>query len=268
MSLWTTAILFGTFFVISLLAFLLQAFQTSLVRLYVGYWPLDFFKRWGEKRRGTDCAASRCEVRSRIGSTRIHEADIRKRPQATRLGNIIMAAYDYPDEMYGANAANWWSRLTAVLPDSFRTQVDSALTPLFALLNLCTVLLVVAFFGSLMLAMLNERWWWIVIYLFAGFALARICYYAAINQAVVYGEHVRVGFDLYRGELLTKMRVKLPEAASKEGDLWKTLERWTYGYQLPWQPRGEPVSAQVQLQSEELEFYYDNRESAPKAEET
>jgi len=262
---WTTAILFGTFFVISLLAFLLQAFQTSLVRLYVGYWPLDFFKRWGEQRE------ERLRSVALLGKVEdwfnaYSRADIRKRPQATRLGNIIMAAYDYPDEMYGANAANWWSRLTAVLPDSFRTQVDSALTPLFALLNLCTVLLVVAFFGSLMLAMQHRQWWWIVIYLLAGFVLARLCYYAAINQAVVYGEHVRVGFDLYRGELLTKMRVKLPEAASKEADLWKTLERWTYGYTVPWQPRETPAT-QARV-SEELEFYYDNIESAPKTQET
>jgi hypothetical protein len=264
---WTTAILFGTFFVISLLAFLLQAFQTSLVRLYVGYWPIGFFRRWGEQREEllrTAAFAGNVEDWFYAYS----RGDIRKRPQATRLGNIIMAAYDYPDEMYGANAANWWSRLTAVLPESFRTQVDGALTPLFALLNLCTALLVATFFGSLILASLNQRWGGILVYLLAGVALARICYYAAIKQAIVYGEHVRVAFDLYRGELLKHMRIKLPESANKEHTLWQTLGRWTYGYVVPWQPSDEPLSGQAPPQSEELDFYYDNQQSAPEAEET
>jgi hypothetical protein len=271
---WTTAILFGTLFCISLIAFLLQALQTSLVRLYAGYWPIAFLRKWAEQRQ------EQLRQKALDGAVRdwyyIYSRNaIRDIPQATRLGNVITAAYDYPDELYGANASNWWSRLTAVLPANFRTQVDGALTPLVALLNLCTTVLVATFVGSVLLVMLYQKWWVITVYLLLGLALARIFYRAAINQAVVYGDYVRVGFDLYRSELLKQMRIPLPDTARKENNVWQELNAWTFEYQAPWQPRDDKVSGQGSVsldnagtQSEQRDLYYDNRASTPQADET
>jgi len=65
-------------------------------------------------------------------------------------------------------------------------------------------------------ALMDQRWWLLLLYLLSGLALARFCYYAALSQAVAYGEQIRVGFDLYRSDVLKQMRIPLPTSAYKE----------------------------------------------------
>jgi hypothetical protein len=253
-----TAALFG----ITLLAFLLQSLSAPVLRLYAGYWPIGWIKHWGEMRQAQSrsCALEKKVIDWYYTFSRPAE---RETPQPTRLGNVLTASYDYSEEVYGVSAPLWWSRLTPLLPETIRTQVDNSLTPLFALVNLSTVMIVTALGGSILVAWLAQRWWLAPLYLIGGLAIARLCYLAAINQAIAYGENIRVAFDLYRLDVLEQMHVALPKSASEEARLWRNLRNWIYDYTKPWHGHEDNSIPSAPAQ----DFHYDNKSTPPEVDE-
>src|SRR5262249_27173800 len=123
-------------FTVAVLAYLLQALTGPIVRFYEGYsWPNWLSGLIGSKQT----ILHRNLVRE--GSSRYPERYLYfPRNQTlilpTRLGNVLRAAEEYSQQIYKLDAVIWWPRLTAVLPDAFRGQVDAVLTPMLALLNL------------------------------------------------------------------------------------------------------------------------------------
>lgn len=256
----------GTLLVITVLAYMLKAFTFPLVRLYVGYWPewIPWLKEWGVSRQKVIWNEIFEDINKRYYSYPRAE----DRLQPTRLGNVLTAAYDYPLEVYGIRASIWWSRLTPLLPESFRSQTDDTLMPLFALLNLSAILILSALSSSTIAALLDERWWLCLLVLSGSLLLAYVCYVAAIQHAANYGEQIRAAFDLYRHELLKQMHIPLPDSAKKEYDLWYvSLHSWIYLYVLPWEPRDRP-QAGGSASIAPPDFYYDTHqpESKPKVE--
>lgn len=216
---------FGSLFLVTVMAYLLSACSNVVAELYTGYWlkPLKdvpvvkFFKEWGEKRQlARRTATKNFEYYPRDPS----------RVTATRLGNVLTSAYDYALYTYGADGVVWWPRLTAVLPEAFRARVDSALTPLAALLNLCTLLACWTLLSAVALLALDDRPWAFALFFVGGMLLAYAFYRAAVWQAVELGTLVRAAYDLYRHEILTQMHVPLPHGASAERTLWDGLNEW------------------------------------------
>jgi hypothetical protein len=240
-------------FCVTVFAYLLQSFSVSLVRHYLGYWPGErdsFLSRWGR-------------ARERKVWKRHEISDERLLP--TRLGNILASSYEYPHKVYYIDPAVWLPRLTPLLPQEFRTQMDNSLMPLFSLLNLCSLLLLFAFGGGLAVAFLDCGWplflsvWW------GGLFLAAVCYRAAVSQVGDYGTNIRVAFDLYRHELLKQMRIPLPETPQLERIVWGRLTMWTHNKDglptYPWEPAMPPEMSEPQAKPivpPDVELKYDN----------
>jgi hypothetical protein len=113
--------------------------------------------------------------------------------------------------------------------------VDTALTPVLTMLNLSMILTVLALGGGITVLLVHQSWWLSAAVFFGGLLLARVCYLAAVSQAVDYGESVRVAFDLYRHDILKQMHIPLPDNLFNERLLWDKLNTWLYSYAPPWE---------------------------------
>ena len=172
----------------------------------------------------------------------------------TQLGNVLAAAEEYSYQVYRLDAVIWWPRLATLLPEAFRVQVDTALTPMLAVLNLSTIFTLSTLTeGSLLL---SQRQWFLSGLIFLiGLWLALVCYRASINQAAVYGRLVRVAFDLYRHEILKQMHIPVPDNLVGERLLWNLLTEWHYFYRPPW----EAANDKLELDDP---FYYDTHHTS------
>lgn len=226
----------GVLFAITVLAFVLQAFTVPLVRLYEGYWPR--WLGWLERR----CIAVEKARRDRLLAANDPRAAYYSYPdkedlvRATRLGNTMTAAEEYAWFVYRADAVIWWPRLTAILPEALRSQLDGAFTPVVALLNLCTILLLWAVTGGGWLLGQGANPWLFALVFGGGLLLAWLCSRAAITQAEEYGDLVRAAFDLHRRDLLKQLSLSLPEDLYREQRLWTKLGNLHYHRVYPWIP--------------------------------
>jgi len=218
-------------FLTVVLALVLQPLTIPLIRLYLGYWPrwLSYFETKGKSRE-------------REAWRKFQVSTPRLRP--TRLGNVLASNYEYAYRVYRIDPAIWLPRLTPLLPESFRAQMDGALTPLFCLLNLSSIFLALAVIGGVLIGILDYRWWLFLLVWVAGLVLAFICYQASISQSNEYGMLIRVAFDLYRSELIKQMRVSLPDTPQKEFALWSRLRKWIhFTDRPPRHPWRDPMNA-------------------------
>ncbi|MBU0511594.1 MAG: hypothetical protein KJ638_07820 [Chloroflexi bacterium] len=256
---------------VTLLAFLLDALTTPLVRLYEGYWSEGSLTRWARKRQQDALS----EAKNTIKETRAKGAQAtpgEKRAGAhayhlryynfprnagrlkpTQLGNVLSAAEEYPHQMYSLDAVIWWPRMATSLPEAFSAQIDAALTPMLALLNLSTVFIAAALGGTLAVLPTGNPWWAMPIILAAGLLLARLCYGAAVSQATGYAQMIRVAFDLYRQAALKQMHIPVPDNLVDERRLWSALNTWVYHYIPPWE------AAQGEQSVAAHPFYYDKQ---------
>jgi hypothetical protein len=243
------------------MAYVLQALAIPLVRLYEGYdWPrgLNWLQRWAEEgqRRAKQAEKSNTQANEASRQRTLFFGFPRddRLVLATRLGNTLRAAEEYPYYLYQMDAIIWWPRLVTLLPDAFRAQVDGAFTPVVALLNLCTLFGLWALGGGAMIALTDHRRWLFALVLGGGVWLGWVCYQAAITQAEDYGNLVRVAFDLHRHALLEKLHITRPDNLAAERILWYKLGQFHYHYSFP----GEVPLPAVDLQPLRDPFYYDN----------
>ncbi len=232
----------GALLVSILLSYQLVALTIPLVRLYEGYWPEGPLTR----------LARNCQKKAlkRANDSRSRYNNFPRDAQLlrpTRLGNLLAAAEEYPYELYRLDAVVWWPRLVTLLPETFRTQVDTAITPMLTMLNLSMILsLLTCLGGALFLAV--QYWSLCVVMCIGGLFIARLCYIAAVTQAEDYSVLVRVAFDLYRHEMLKQMHIPVPDNLVEERRLWLSLNPWIDQYKPPWEADNAPRPAP---------FYYD-----------
>lgn len=256
---------------ITVLAFGLQALTTPIVRLYEGYWPDNWLRRWAEGDQRASWQKINVQITDKTATAGLHRHgayrsyyfDYPRDPallRATRLGNTLSAAEEYSSQAYGLDSVLWWPRLTPLLPETLRSQIDAALTPMLALLNLSFLLTLFALFGGL--ALLLDDWffrsqplWLYALVLGGGLVLARFCYVGAVSQAGEYGDLIRVAFDLHRRKLLEAMNVPLPAELMDERELWTALNQFVYFYTPPPQANLDPDGHQY---VSDQHFRFDN----------
>jgi hypothetical protein len=61
-----------------------------------------------------------------------------------------------------------------------------------------------------------------------GLLLARASYLAAVTSAAVFGDLVRSCYDLFRGDLLTRLGWQMPPTLKRERQLWGALGQQLY----------------------------------------
>lgn len=246
---------------ITLLGYLLEAISVPLTNVFAGYWPqilLTLHMRIAqihptEKKKQNAKYAS--AVRSHIFP---HDPDLLK---PTRLGNVLAAVDEYSFALYRLDAFIWWPRLSPLLPESFRTQVDTSLTPMQAMLNLSMFFCLLAIGGGTTM-LIDHRWALFLIVGFSGLMLAWICYLAAVNQAINYGVLVRVAFDFYRHEILKQMHIPVPDNLVEERLLWNRLNSVVDEYIMPWEDTKDEDTSETRLSQLANPFYYDTHQSS------
>lgn len=238
----------GAFLCITVVAYCFSAFTRPLIRLYEGYWPR--FLGWLQRTRiGKYQSRHRALIRQMhdmrylgIGlpadrvldwmkvydNYAMHYPRDPEKVKATRLGNILVAAEEYSALRYQMDAVIWWPRLLAVVPETVRYQVDEALTPMVALLNLATVSGLAAVGAALWLWVWQAQALGALVALGSGVLASVLLYGIATMLALPYAQMIRTVFDLYRFALLEQMRIPLPASAQEERRLWPALTQWLY----------------------------------------
>jgi hypothetical protein len=214
-------------------AFVVQARSFALLRLFEGYWPawvaeqplaVRLKKHHQETRELLLDRQTNDDVLARY----YHYPQDGELVKPTLLGNTLTSAEEYPHTRYGLEAVVWWPRLVQFLPAGLSAQLDTAFTWVITLLNFSALLAGLGALGGAALLLADLRWWIAAILAAAAlFALAWICYQSAVSHAATYGDLIRVGFDLYRHEVLKQMSIPLPETLREEYALWQRLNTAT-----------------------------------------
>jgi hypothetical protein len=209
-------ILLAVFFA---LAWFCAAFIASqwrnLTRLYEGYLftgPLQAVRDAGKAAH----ARRHRGRKSLYGEYSRRECDV----LPTRLGNVLRSAELYPADRYGADFNLLWTRLGHLCPDSFLENMDQFQAALDFLVVAVTGFGLLAVATSVTAAVTGHGVWLFLVCLVGGFALAHVAYLSAVEAAKDLGEAMRTSFDLYRNELLIRLRWPLPRNAADERDTW------------------------------------------------
>jgi hypothetical protein len=149
--------------------------------------------------------------------------------QPTRFGNIMATAAEHPWLAYAMEGGPWWSRLSQVVPEAFQAKMSEVVVPMMALLNLSIVFAILAFGGAIIFIVAGGHTIATLVVLIGGLILARLCYLGAVHQAAEMGNLVRVGFDLYRHEILRQMDLEVPTDHAAERELWGQLNERLFG---------------------------------------
>ena len=148
----------------------------------------------------------------------------------TAFGNTLRAFETYPRVMYGFEAIDGWSRILAVVPEDYRTLIDSAKTQVDFWVNLGSVsfLLLLEYIGVAYYQQTLEAVWLFVL-IVLGLLIAP---YRAKRVAVEWGDLVKSVFDLYRFDLLDSLGIEPPKSHDEERILWINFSQAII-YRLP-----------------------------------
>ena len=140
----------------------------------------------------------------------------------TRFGNVLATAVEHPRLAYTMEGFLWWPRLTPLLPAAFQELLGGAQAPVMALLNLCIIIAALGLGGAAILGLAGHVTGAVVVFV-SGLLGSRFCYLAAVSQAKELGILLRVGFDLYRHDILRQMDLEIPKELEEERVLWRRL---------------------------------------------
>lgn len=234
----------------------------NIIRLYEGYplgwWPglRDMGKRWHAAQRHGMVFPAPDDRTLYLRYWTYPELPTPVLP--TRLGNVMLAAETHALRRYEAETILLWPRLTHVLPRETLNDIAEARATLEFLLvlslwcagfALANPVMAMAFGASPAIAAL----------LFAcGLLGAYMAYTSAIPIAAEYAEHVRCTFELYRLDLLDRMRIPAPKNLAEERVIWWRLCAFIRGggTEFPW-TYGSGVSEQV-VRIGDIESAYDS----------
>ncbi len=170
----------------------------------------------------------------------------------TRLGNELATGAEYPWIVYGMDGLLWWSHLSQLLPNDpvdVGKELDGAQSRLLGLLNLSLVFGLLAGEAVVVLGLVGQRWTVALGVALAGVVLARLCYLAAVGQALEVVTLIRSVFNLYRHAILTQMGQAIPDNVAAEQALWQTLTEELLGQPPAAAPTGHETKKATRANS-------------------
>ncbi len=200
----------------------------NLIRLYEGYLFAGPLRQLAEL--GKLAHLSRRVALKEAGQSRYYEYS--RRPAdvlPTRLGNVLRAAEHYPSERYGADYILLWTRLGHLCPEAFLANMDQFQAALDFLVVAVTGFGLLAVAMSVTAALSGHGIWLFLACLIGGFGLAHVAYLSAVSAARELGDAMRASFDLYRTELLIRMRWPLPADSAAEKETWEEVGKFIRG---------------------------------------
>ncbi|MEV4399952.1 hypothetical protein [Nonomuraea sp. NPDC049607] len=159
----------------------------------------------------------------------------------TRLGNILKNAVLHPEGRYGIDAALVWPRLYPLLPADHRATLAAIRADLEFFLTVSFLAGLFSTASGLFLLVTGAPAGLFLLCYAGGAAVALIGYACALGPARLYGEQVKVTFDVYRGDLLKQLG---HESGSEDEEwvLWEALAQQWY--------RGAPIAATLRAAAE------------------
>jgi hypothetical protein len=153
-------------------------------------------------------------------------------PAPTAFGNVAAAIQDYGLTRYNLSLAAFWSRLQPILQKDteFHSSLQAAKAQLDFLVNCFWLSAVTTVFWLVVLPFTGHSVWLYLLVAVLGPLVAWMCYVAAVENYVAFGEVVRAAIDLHRFELLDALSLARPPGLRDERALWDAIGRITsYG---------------------------------------
>jgi len=157
---------------------------------------------------------------------------------ATDLANTLALAEEYPFERYGIDTAVFWPRLTAEIEPEKLDAIKASFGALNGFLNL-SLLLYLAAFELVIVAIAMAGWvadpnpqlvltspWLALVIIAIGLVsllLGYGAYRAAVGSARAVGNTMRTAFDYYRGNILKRFNLRMPDDIADERVVWLKL---------------------------------------------
>ena len=157
-----------------------------------------------------------------------------ERVGATDLANTLSVAEEYPFERYGMDPAVFWPRLSAEIEPEKLESMTASFGAMNGLLNLSLLGCLFAT-ESLVVGIGKSAGWirpeaasllqlrWLFVAAAIGILVALATYRAAVGAARSVGNAMRTAFDYYRGNVLRRFNLKLPDNIEEERVLWLKL---------------------------------------------
>jgi hypothetical protein len=240
----TTAMVFAWIIGITLLAI-----NRNLIRMLEGYYILNhtFFKTCQQKKffklknkvkligedgktekdtYGKVSFNTEREYTENIRRLIVNYPSSEEKILATSFGNTIRSFEMYSYEVYGIDSIVVWPRLWSIIPNECRETVNNSKSYVDLGINLFFLSIVLI---SLVLTLISSNYW--------GLLVPLVCmincffsYYLAVSSARQWGETVKAVFDIYRYDLLDKMRIEVAKNWKEERDQWMEINK-TFLYQ-------------------------------------
>lgn len=206
------------------LAVILASQWRNIIRLYEGY-PLihiPFLDEMGKYWHGNQLATL---DRGGSGSEHLEYRAFPQRPEIlpTRLGNVLRAAEMYPYYRYEADLILLWPRLREVVPADSMTEVDGARARMEFLLVLSLWFTGFAILVPLAAWVLHTSPWIALVCAVLSAGGAYCSYLSAIGATAEYGDFLRSVFEMYRFDLLERLRIDAPKNLAQERSRWSEL---------------------------------------------
>ena len=154
--------------------------------------------------------------------------------RSTKLGNVIRSFEYYALALYNIDPITMWFRLLAIVPQTYREQIDEAETNFSFFLNLSFFVSILAI-ESIVFFIKRQDIVHAGTFVVLSF-LSYILYNNSCKIAAIWGEYVRSAFDLYRLDLLKQIGVFLPPEGitlEKERNIWALVQIATYDMKDP-----------------------------------
>jgi flagella basal body P-ring formation protein FlgA len=164
---------------------------------------------------------------------------------ATALGNILKATEHYPLENYGIEADLIWPRLRdALQSDTTKEAIAEGKNQLDMLLLMSFLSWIFWIPASVLLALFSSNWGAFLACFWGAPLLGWLCYKAAIQKALDYGENLKTIYDLHRWDLLKEFNLDLGKELTpkEEKEVWERIsallarkrpsEPWLKDYKL------------------------------------
>ena len=158
---------------------------------------------------------------------------------ATDLANTLALAEEYPFERYKMDAAVFWPRLAAELEPEKADALKASFATMNGLLNLSLLIYVLALEFAIVTVAVLGGWsilpagllppgstWraavtFVLVLLLVGSGYG--AYRAAVASARAVGNVMRTAFDYYRGNVLKRFNLKMPNDIEAERVVWLKL---------------------------------------------
>ncbi len=207
--------------------------SSGLLRLYEGYWKFpglnllrELGTRWHQRRLAKYDRLAR-------ENTRYVQHIYFDYPQPTQphhvmptsLGNILKNSELYSKDRYQLDAVLIWPRLYNLFPPTFAEAIVEMRTGMDFMLVISFLSSVFAMVSGVYLVVMGANPYLFLLCVGGGLLVAWIAYRGAVSNALLYAQQIKAAFDLYRNELLKKMRIPLPQTFAEERRTWKEVNQ-------------------------------------------